>query len=79
MGNSWLVVGILLAIVVCAIASIVSVRVIQKQQNNERDISHINSQVLKHPAKANPIFIIYWIFPFAIIIGAVVLALIYMY
>jgi hypothetical protein len=51
-----------------------SVVLIRKQQNRGAMEKSLNGAITKHPLAANPMIIAYIVFPVAVIVGAVLLA-----
>ncbi|MCC3377135.1 hypothetical protein [Cohnella sp. REN36] len=67
---------ILIGAVVCLVGGVLSVVVMRKKQNNEWDMT-ADKKMLDNPVKSNPIIYVYWIFPIAVIVGAILFGLYY--
>ncbi|OZB98519.1 hypothetical protein CJP46_05055 [Paenibacillus sp. XY044] len=67
---------LILGIAALIIGGIMSIVIMRKQQNKIYN-SDASEKVLNHPMRSNPIIILYWLAPFIMILGAVLLGLYY--
>jgi len=67
---------LILGIAALIVGGIMSVVIMRKQQNKIYN-SDASEKVLNHPMRSNPIIILYWLTPFIMILGAVLLGLYY--
>lgn len=62
---------IALAAVVCVISAVASFMLARRQQNKEFD-KNADPNTVKHPVMANPMLILYVLFPIVLVAGAVI-------
>ncbi|MCP1310416.1 hypothetical protein [Paenibacillus tyrfis] len=62
---------IALAAVVCVISAAASFMLARRQQNKEFD-KNTDPNTVKHPVMANPMLILYVLFPIVLVAGAVI-------
>ncbi|MFB6364681.1 hypothetical protein ACFCP7_11510 [Paenibacillus elgii] len=62
---------IALAAIVCVISTVASFVLARRQQNKEFD-KNTDPTTVKHPVMANPMLIVYVLFPIVLVAGAVI-------